>query len=138
MLDRFNKLYYQIITEEEQLNQNSNILEISDLETLQKLAESKDYKVRMEVAANPNCSEELLTKLSEDSDWRVLQEVAKNPKTPEDILSKLISDEHIENIQELKLHIAENPNTAKDILIKLVDDDDPKIKELASKTLKEK
>ena len=149
MLKKFNQLYNEIysslIYESEELegrlhklDTNSDVLQITNVETLQKLAKSSDAKVRMEVAANQNTPEEVLKELSEDKEYMVKQEVAFNPNTPTEVLSNL-AEKCMESNEgkAIILGIMQNPKASKDLLVKFMDNPDPKIKELAAKTLKE-
>jgi 3-methyladenine DNA glycosylase AlkC len=56
-------------------------------ETLEHLANDKDWLVRCRVARNLNTTTETLERLANDEDWYVRYEVAKNPNTPQYILT---------------------------------------------------
>jgi hypothetical protein len=52
-------------------------------ETLDRLANDKNYWVRRYVARNPNTPPETLARLATDKDYWVRSSVARNPNTPQ-------------------------------------------------------
>jgi hypothetical protein len=61
-------------------------------ETLEKLANDKDFLIRRQVAGNPSTPVEILEKLANDEKWYPRCETAGNPSTPPETLAKLAED----------------------------------------------
>lgn len=68
----------------------------------------------VELAKNPNTSEVVLIRLADDKDWYVRMNVAKNPNTPPDVLARLADDEYL----AVRLAVEHNPNTPIEVLTK--------------------
>jgi len=84
-------------------------------EELEKLSRDEDWRVRWEIAQNPNTSGETLAKLSEDADDSVRFHVAKNPHTSVKVLTKLSEDAD----EAVRKNVADNPNTSNSALERL-------------------
>ncbi len=87
----------------------------TSVDMLNKLAENRDQAVRRAVACNPNISIDMLNKLSTDQDYGVRRTVARHPNTSSDILNKLAGDE----VYYIRHDVARHPNTSSDILNKI-------------------
>jgi len=99
-----------------------NLLDVKNAspEMFEELAEDEEWRVRSEVAKNPNTPVEVLRKLAEDENERVRREVAKNPNIPVEVLRKLAEDEN----ETVTSNVAKNPKTPPEILRKLAEDED--------------
>jgi len=64
-------------------------------DVLVKLAQDRDFDVRMRVACNPLAPEQVLAKLADDSSVYVRRGVAQNNRTPASSLAKLSHDPDI-------------------------------------------
>ena len=76
-------------------------------ETLERLSNDEDWKVRLEVANNPNTPTETLERLANDDDWVIRWYLATNPNTPPKALERLANDKSY----YVRCGVAKNPNT---------------------------
>jgi hypothetical protein len=91
-----------------ELAQNPN----TSQETLQVLATDEYSSVRYWVAENPNTPLEFLKVLATDKNWGVRRGVARNPNTPQELLQVLATDEDC----YLRYWAKNNPNYKKQTL----------------------
>ncbi len=136
MKSKFNILFEQVMNDIEFLDKISEIKatgqgEISP-EMLEKFAESKNIRVRYEVAKNPSTPIKVLRKLADDKIWNVRYEVAKNPSTPIEVLRKLADDDR----WEVRKGVTYNPSTPVEILMKLAEDKDGSVKRNAKRQIR--
>ena len=136
MKSKFNILFEQVMNDIEFLDKISEFQatgqgEMSP-EMLEKFAESKNIRVRYEVAKNHNTPTEVLRKLADDKIWNVKSEVAKNPKTPIDVIRKLANDDS----WQVRKGVTYNPSTPVEILMKLAEDTEGSVKGEAKRQLR--
>lgn len=99
------------------------------------MAEDTDYKVRIQVAANPETPIEILLKLAKDKDANVRFAVAKNQNiifnldTPAETLQKLSAIKD----KKIAISIARHPNTSSKVLNKLAKNTDRKVRLVVAK-----
>ena len=79
---------------------------------------SLSYAEKIELAKNPNTSQELLQVLATDGDWTVRCEVAENPNTSQETIKVLATDKH----SGVRWGVALNPNTSPETLQVLATD----------------
>lgn len=86
---------------------------------------------KFNIIKNPNTSKEtsnnMYMQLAEDEDWRVRENVAENPNTSVDILIKLAKD----GDKYVRAGVAQNPNAPADVLKILAKDGDNEVREQA-------
>ena len=75
---------------------------------------------KIDLAYNPNTSEDVLRELAKDEDWNVRCSVAQNPSTPLDLLRNLAKDKD----WTVREYVAANSNTSSDLLRDLAKDED--------------
>jgi hypothetical protein len=92
------------------------------METLARLADDNDPRVRLAVAHNPNASAEALTWLADDNHALVCRAVAAHPNAPPELLARLAADRSMFSAR-LRLNVARNPNTSTETLVRLSTDD---------------
>lgn len=97
----------------------SKLAESTDPKILTKLSDFRDYRVRRQVASNPNTPVDVLYKLALDEDSDVVDVAVSNPSMPEESLAQLATsgDEYA------RYCVAHNPDTPAYILDTLADDD---------------
>jgi hypothetical protein len=71
------------------------------------------FKLRCQIAQNPNTPPETLVNLSQDKTWSVRCWVAGNPNTPVESLKVLSQD----RVWSVRLHVTRNPNATEEILL---------------------
>ncbi len=126
-----NKSYRDSLIE----NLRNQILQNPDIsvDTLQKLAQVKDWRSRLAIARHPNADATLLNELAKTNQWQVRLVVVKHPNTPIELLKYLALDKALV-VQQLALTTlynlnfqakegifseftaTKNPNTSQDIL----------------------
>jgi hypothetical protein len=102
--------------EKKEVANNSN----TPPETLDRLANDENSRVRYDVARNPNTPPEALNRLANDDHSFVRCGVAQNPNTSTVTLDRLANDGEC----HVRCAAALNPNTSTEILERLANDDD--------------
>ena len=88
-------------------------------------------RVRLRLAENPACPQDLLEKLVEDANGEVRAAVARNPNCGESLVARLVEDEDI----NVRLELAHEINLPLHLLERLKEDDNPYVRDIAEGTL---
>ena len=124
MID-INKLFTEEKIELAQTSKDINVLTI--------LAKEVNWRIRANVARNPNTPVEILDILAKDTDWQVRVGISYHPNISTEALSILAKDKNL----SVRYHVAYNKNTSIKVLKKLINDEVEIVRETAIKRLAE-
>ena len=101
----------------------------------------EDKSNRRYIASSDRVSKDILIELSKDENWRVRENVAKNPNTPIEVLNELSKDNELvhphddigrEKEPKVKLGVLDNKNITSDILESLSKDKNDKVRRIVA------
>ena len=84
---------------------------------LEKLSKHEHFRIRENVANNPNTPEKVLRNLGSDEAFQVRAQIAGNPKTPEDVLEKLSNEKESYILGNLSRNPSATPKILKNVAI---------------------